>query len=377
MKKSWGKCERILCIRADNIGDLLMTTPALRALKETFDCSITVLTSSMAAGIVPFIREINNLIVYDASWVKSNQPGDTDAFYKVIEDIKSQNFDAAIIFTVYSQNPMPSIMLAYLAGIPLRLAYCRENPYNLLTDWIPDKEPYTTVQHQVCRDLQLVQSVGAFTKNNHLSISARESEWPCLHQKLLQCGVNPALPWIVFHPGVSEEKRKYPVPYWIETGRKITQRYGAQILITGTEPEKKLGDQIQAGIGVSSFSIAGKLNLEEFILLIKKSPLIISVNTSTIHIAAATQTAVIVLYALTNPQHTPWKATGKVLWYDVPESLRSKNEVVRFVQDHLHPQNAEMIKPDEILTALQDILTSTDCVIPEMIPLRSVEEQFL
>lgn len=377
MKKSWGKCERILCIRADNIGDLLMTTPALRALKETFDCSITVLASSMAAGVVPFIREINNLIVYDASWVKSNQPGDTDAFYRVIDDIKSQNFDAAIIFTVYSQNPMPSIMLAYLAGIPLRLAYCRENPYNLLTDWIPDKEPYTTVQHQVRRDLQLVASIGAFTKNNDLSISARESEWPGLHQKLLQCGVNPALPWILFHPGVSEEKRKYPVPYWIETGRKITQRYGAQILITGTEPEKKLADQIQAGIGVSSFSIAGQLNLEEFILLIKKSPLIISVNTSTIHIAAATQTAVIVLYALTNPQHTPWKATGKVLWYDVPESLRSKNEVVRFVQDHLHPQNAEMIKPDEILRALQDIFTGTDCVIPEMIPLRSMEEQFL
>ena len=376
MKKSWGKCERILCIRPDNIGDLLMTTPALRALKETFDCSITMLTSSMAAGLVRFIPEINNVIVYDAPWVKSNQPGDTDAFHRIINDIKSRDFDAAIIFTVYSQNPMPSIMLAYLAGIPLRLAYCRENPYNLLTDWIPDKEPYTIVQHQVRRDLQLVASIGARTTNDDLSISTRESEWPRLHQKLLQFGISPALPWIIFHPGVSEEKRNYPIPYWIETGRKITQRYGVQILITGTEPEKKLADQIQAGIGVASFSVAGKLNLEEFILLIKNSPLIISVNTATIHIAAATKTAVIVLYALTNPQHTPWKATGKVLWYDVPESMRSKNEVVRFVQDHLHPQNTGTIKPDEILRALQDILTGTDCVIPEIIPLRSMEEQF-
>jgi ADP-heptose:LPS heptosyltransferase len=271
---------------------------------------------------------------------------------------------------------MPSILLAYLSGIPLRLAYCRENPYHLLTDWVADKEPYSFVQHQVRRDLRLVESIGAFTRNKNLSLAVDDHVWPAIERKLADLEFKPDVPWIIIHPGVSEEKRRYPLPYWIEAGRKLIKQYRVQLLITGTEAEKELTDAIQHGIGPGSFSVAGKLNLEEFIVLIKKSSLIISVNTSSIHIAAATNTPVIVLYALTNPQHTPWKARGKVLWYDVPEALRSKNEVVRFVQDNLHPQ-AAITRPYEILRAVDDILSGNHFLIPEMIPLRTMEEQVL
>jgi hypothetical protein len=62
-------------------------------------------------------------------------------------------------------------MLAYLAGIPKRLAYCRENPYQLLTDWVPDQEPYTFIKHQVRRDLDLVAAVGAVTSNDQLQLA--------------------------------------------------------------------------------------------------------------------------------------------------------------------------------------------------------------
>ena len=182
---------------------------------------------------------------------------------------------------------------------------------------------------------------------------------------------------MIFHPGVSEEKRRYPVAYWIETGRKIREFYGVQILITGTESEKDLAEEIRCGIGSGCFSLAGLMTLEQFILLVKKSPLIISVNTSSIHIAAATNTPVIVLYALTNPQHTPWKATGRVLWYDVPEKMRSKNEVIRFVHNTLHPRNASMVTPRDVLRTLHEVLTGSDSTIPEMLPLRSKQEQLL
>ena len=65
-------------------------------------------------------------------------------------------------------------MLAMMAGIPLRLAYSRENPYELLTHWLPDKEPYSFVQHQVKRDLELVASIGAQTPDTQLSLRIDE-----------------------------------------------------------------------------------------------------------------------------------------------------------------------------------------------------------
>ena len=78
----------------------------------------------------------------------------------LIAELKARAFDAAAIFTVYSQSPLPAAYLCYLAGIPLRLAHCRENPYHLLTDWVPEPEPAARMRHEVQRQLDLVATVG-------------------------------------------------------------------------------------------------------------------------------------------------------------------------------------------------------------------------
>src|SRR5689334_14508979 len=106
----WSQCKSILCIRADNMGDLIMTAPALRALKETFGCKITVLTSKMGNGIAPFIPEIDEVIVQDLPWIKTDGAANPETLVLLTEKIKKYRFDAAIIFTVYSQNPLPSAM---------------------------------------------------------------------------------------------------------------------------------------------------------------------------------------------------------------------------------------------------------------------------
>src|SRR5436853_376904 len=109
-RMTWQNCKNILCIRPDNMGDLIMTAPAFRALKETFGAKITVLTSSMAAGIIKHIPEIDDSIIFDLPWVKNEKATYTDSFYKGVEAIKAANFDGAVIFTVYSQNPLPNAM---------------------------------------------------------------------------------------------------------------------------------------------------------------------------------------------------------------------------------------------------------------------------
>jgi ADP-heptose:LPS heptosyltransferase len=159
------------------MGDVIMSSPAFRALKETFDCRLTVLTSSMGSLITPFIKEIDETIVFDLPWIKTNNEIISEKCFALIEKLKTYHFDAAIIFTVYSQNPLPTALLAYMANIPLRLAYCRENPYALLTHWIPDKEPYSFIQHQVERDLHLVKHMGATTGDDKLHLQFSENDY--------------------------------------------------------------------------------------------------------------------------------------------------------------------------------------------------------
>ncbi len=352
----WTNCKNILVIRADNMGDLLMSSPAIRALKETFECRITLLTSHMGNLISPFIGEIDETIVADLPWIKTEQPVNENAIFSLLEKLKKYQFDGAVIFTVYSQSPLPAAMLAYMAGIPKTLAYCRENPYHLLTNWLVEKEPFSFIQHQVKRDLELVNSVNAKTTDTHIKINFPETKKKNVLKKLSEKGVNLEKDWMIIHPGVSEVKREYPQDKWIETGILLRDKLGFQILITGSEPEEELTKNIQKGIGENSFSLAGFFSIEEFIALISMSPLVISVNTGTVHIAAATQTPVIVLYALSNPQHTPWQVSSKVLFYSVKENLRSKNEIINYVNEQLMDKNLEPPNPFEILQEVEKLL---------------------
>jgi lipopolysaccharide heptosyltransferase II len=355
LMNNWLNCKKILCIRPDNMGDLLMTTPAIRALKQSFNSHITVLTSSMAAGIARHIPEIDEVITFDVPWVKTNMAEGQEAVTAIVDQLKQKQFDAAVIFTVYSQNPLPTVMLAYLAGIPLRLAYCRENPYQLLTNWVPDKEPYNFIRHQVRRDLDLVAAVGAITSDDKLSLNVPDL-WPQVEEKLHQQGINTQQPWLIMHPGVSEPKREYPQALWAEAAIKAVQELGYQVLFTGSAGEEPMARQIQGMAGEGTYNMAGKFKLDEFVTLISKAPVIVSVNTGTVHIAAATGTPTVVLYALTNPQHTPWMVPSQVLSYAVPPDAQSKNEVIVHVSRYFNNQQVEMPCADEIVTAVIALL---------------------
>ena len=344
-----------MCIRADNMGDLIMSTPAIKALKESFLCHITVLTSTMAQHIAGYIPVIDDVIISDLPWVKANASYTGQELIELAGRLRSYQFDAAIIFTVYSQSALPAAMLTMMAGIPKRLAYSRENPYDLLTHWLPDKEPYSFVQHQVQRDLNLVALTGATTQNDRLLLAVTEKDRLNTGHKLQQAGIDTTRDFIVFHPGVSEEKRKYPVEGWIELG-KLAANTGLPILLTGTAKESELTRAIATGIGDNAVDLAGRLNTGEFIALTAGAAGIVSVNTATIHIAAAVQTPVIVLYALTNPQHTPWKVNGKIFPFNVADELQSKNEVITYVRNYRMVQQPALPRPADIAKALETLL---------------------
>ncbi len=360
MTKSWENAKSVLIIKADNMGDLIMSVPAIRALKQSFRCRITVLTSSMAFGITPFISEIDDVIAFDLPWVKAERVNANEAILTLVRQLEERSFDAAVIFTVFSQSALPASMIAYMSGIPLRLAYCRENPYELLTNWLPDQEPYTFIRHQVRRDLALVNSIGADTDNIHLNLNISTAALKNAQEKLFKAGVNTEKTWLVFHAGVSEKKREYPKKLWIEAAKKLINEKGFQVLFTGAVSEKDLCDQLAKKTGENAFSAAGLFTLEEFIAVIENSPVIVSVNTGTIHIAAAVNTPAVVLYAQTNPQHTPWMTPHVVLEFEVEENSRSKNEIIQFLYKEIYNKPTPMPDADDIYLAINKLLEGSE-----------------
>src|SRR3954470_18987950 len=204
---TWQNVRRLLCVRLDSLGDVLMTTPAMRAFRQSLDCRVTLLTSAAGAAVAPFVPEIDDAIVFAAPWMKATGAAPTrDA--ELIATLAARRFDAAVIFTVYSQNPLPAAYMCYLAGIPRRLAHCHENPYQLLTDWVPDPEPAALIRHEVRRQLDLAAAVGCRTSNEKLSFNVPASA----RARARQIGgpKDPRRSRVVVHPGATAASRRYP-----------------------------------------------------------------------------------------------------------------------------------------------------------------------
>lgn len=213
------------------------------------------------------------------------------------------------------------------------------------------------VKHQARRDLDLVATIGAFIKNEALKIKVDEDLWPTVAGKLQEPGVDIDKPWLLMHVGVSEAKRKYPLEQWADAGKQLIEN-GYQLILTGSTAEQQLTDELAIQIGAGSFSAGGMFTLAEFICLVKHTPILLSVNTGTIHIAAAVGTPVVVLYAQTNPQHTPWGVLHKVLEFAVPEHLHSKNEVIAYVNKTRYNRTAPMPTAEDIVNAVNELLNS-------------------
>jgi ADP-heptose:LPS heptosyltransferase len=139
----------------------------------------------------------------------------------------------------------------------------------------------------------------------------------------------------------------------------LADQFNFPILVTGSEAEKKIADVIAELAGAKVFSLAGHFTLEEFIALIRQSSLVVSVNTATVHIASAMKTPVVVLYAQTNPQHTPWKTSSRVIYFPVKEELKSKNEIINFVNDHYF-KPIDFPTPAEVVSAAVELLSKTE-----------------
>ena len=124
------------------------------------------------------------------------------------------------------------------------------------------------------------------------------------------------------------------------------------------EYHERLSRIIQV-IGKDAIPVAGLFNLKELTACIAMARAMVSVNTGPMHLAAALGTPVLALYARTNPQHSPWMVPCRVIEFDVPTSLKSSNQVLRFQSEKAYPFPAPFPDAKKILNVFEDLLNET------------------
>lgn len=356
--QSWRSVRKVLLIRLDNLGDVLLTTPAFHAVKTALpDSSLTLLASPVGAQVAALNPDIDDVIVYQAAWMDPwhKLPLDTQREQEMIALLKARQFDGAIIFTSFRQSPLPAAYLCYLAGIPLRVAASIDGPGSLLTTRHKHSEQ---IIHEVERGLNLVAALGIVPGSSEaerdMVLQVPAPALQSVSERLV--ALKSKRPVVVVHPGCSMAARTYPWEMYAEVVALLVDQLGAFVAVTGGPDEQELVDKVLARVPEeqrhSTVGLAGVLPFPEFCALIQSADLTITNNTGPMHVSAAAKTPVVALFALTNPpeQWGPWHVPHRQLYHDVP---------CRICYSRVCPYQHEclrLISPTMVVTAAAELL---------------------
>jgi lipopolysaccharide heptosyltransferase II len=348
----WSDVRRLLAVRLDSMGDVLMTTPAIRAIRRSLpDAHVALLTSPAGAEVAYRVPEIDEVIVHRAGWMKAAaEGGNAQDLPELADRLRGEAFDAAVIFTVFSQSPFPAAVACQLAGIPLVLAHVRENPYALVSNWVRDREWPIPTRHEVRRQLDLVAAVGFTTPDEHLSYRVNPDASRDVRSTLLGLGIGPRDPFVVLHPGATAASRRYRPEGFAEAAGRLAREDRWRVLVTGSADEAPLVEQVVHSVP-GAVGLAGAFDTDQLGALIAAAPLLITNNTGPAHLAAAVGTPVVVLYAQTNLQHTPWAVASRVLTRDVP-----CHDCLRSLCPLGHHACLAPVEPAEIVAAARELM---------------------
>ena len=292
---AWRAARNILAIRLDNMGDVVMLGPALWAVKEASPSArLTLLASPAGATAAPLLPWLDDVLVWRPVWqdVGGRLPFDPARERELIALLAARGFDAALIFTSFSQSPHAPGYVCYLAGIPLRAGESKEFGGATLTTALtgaPD------TMHQVERNLRLVEHLGFPVRGRHLAVALPATARAAVDALLVRAGLDPAAPYILLHPGASAAARRYPAERFGTVAALLTRR-GSPVLVTATEPEAGLAATItQRAPGARA--LVGEADLPAFAALIERAALLVCNDTLPMHLGDALGTPEVVLFA--------------------------------------------------------------------------------
>ena len=353
LDERWRNVRRLLAVRLDNAGDVLMCEPALRSLRRGLpDSEVTLWASpggSRAAGLLP---EVDRVVTTRALWQDlGNLPFDPQRERDVVQMLADGGYDGAVVFTSFAQSPFPPSYACYLAGIPLRAGQPRDFGGGVLTD---NATPPPLESHQVDRNLSLVASLGFPSENTDIVARIPDQARDTLGTKLRLKGIGLGRPFVLIHPGASCAARRYPLERYAEVARLARRSLQWPVVMSGSENEKYFEDDLLNAAGPGVISMIGQMSIEELAALVARATVVVTNNTLTMHLADALRTPEVVLFSGTEREEQWQPRTTRARLLRRPTWCQP---CYRFTCPYGLP--CLDVRPDEVVAAMLELVADT------------------
>lgn len=300
----WAAARRILAVRLDNVGDVVMLGPALRAVRAAAPAArITLLASPAGSQVAPLLPEVDEVVVHRALWQDASgalafDPAREAAF---VAALRERAFDVALIFTSFSQTPHAAGYACYLAGIPVRVGESKEFGGRVLSHAAP---PLPDEVHQVDRNAHLVEATGLPVTDRRLRLEIPPDAARAVEALRAELGLD-AHRYVVVAPGASCAARRYPAERFGQVARDLASDLSMPVVVVGSEREAALVGSVVAAAGPGAVALAGRTSVPELAALVASAALVVCNNSGPLHLADAFARPLVVLYSGTDVE-TQW-----------------------------------------------------------------------
>lgn len=335
---------KILIIKVSSLGDIILSTAALRAVREKFsrdNYKISVLTGEESKDVLLRSPYIDELLVCD---LKNNDKG-LKGLLGIGRILRKKNFDIVIDL----QNSRASHMLSFLSGCVNCYGYDNKKFSFLLQHCIKDEKPaIDPVTHQ----FRILKMLGIDLLNNSLELwpSAEDikrvdellnSQWLSQAQKIVGINISASKRW---------SSKLWPQEYLVRLCAELGLR-DIRVVITGTVQDLAYAEILMNSLkGIKIINACGKTSVNELAVLIKKCNVFISADSSPLHIASAVGTPFIALFGPTDARrHLPPGKNYILIQKDLDCQPCYKNKCRT-------RRCMKQITPEEVLAAIDKLL---------------------
>ena len=300
-KKFPKKINKILVIELLQLGDLIVITPTLRAIKNRFKrAQIDMLVNSNASELLDDNINIGNILIYKD-------------FYNLIKVLKRNKYDLGIILHPGSFK----ISLALLLGkVKYRVGCTKVGLLSGKGFFLNTKiKPNLQWQHKIQDNLDVVRSIVADTDNIRLEVHSNKESRNYIENLFVKNKVKKDDLVIGIHTYSKHKNQRWYEERFADLADELIEKYKAKVVFTGAPGEEDYINSIINKMKFKPVNLVGKTSIKQFIALIERLNLLVSVDTSAIHIASALNKPVIALFGPTIP--TFWGPTSdksSVIW---------------------------------------------------------------
>ncbi|MEM2956110.1 MAG: glycosyltransferase family 9 protein [Candidatus Pacearchaeota archaeon] len=298
------KIRKVLIIHLGAMGELLILTPVIHALKKELNTDIDFMVSKGKEDVLKNNPNLSKIIIYQ------------DSYSKNLDTIKKENYNLAVI--MWPGFPKISWM-CMKAGIPYRIGVFK-NVKDGINFFFTRRMLDLRRKHAVECNLDIIRTIGIDNKNPKLEFYLSKEDEQRGKKIISKLKLSK---YVIIHPGFSFSNIKYPSRWWpperyAAVADYLIKKRKMKVLLTGNNEEKKFSEDIKkfAKHKKDILITNGRLSLSELAYLIKKAGLIIAPSTGVIHLASALGTNIIQISGKDDQVlWTPFSKSAKVIFH--------------------------------------------------------------